>query len=71
MEEGKKCEGCGKGMCGCPHHKMLPILGVLFGLLFLLGAYGWLSDRTVSVGWPLLVLVGSLSKLMGGKCSCC
>jgi len=78
-EEGKKCEGCGEGGCGCgggkgcgcPHHKVMPVLVVLFGLLFLLGAYGVVGDRTVSVGWPLLVIVGGLMKMSGGMCKCC
>ena len=71
MEDGKKCEGCGKGMCGCPHHKVMGVLVVLFALLFLLGAYGVVAERTVAVGWPLLLLVGGLMKLSDGKCKCC
>ncbi|GEM_PF-509538 len=79
-EEGKKCGDCGQGGCGCgsggsgcrcPHHKVVGVLVVLFGLLFLLGAYGVVGERTVSVGWPLLVLLGGLMKLTSGKCKCC
>lgn len=73
---GEKCEGgmCG-GMCGgvckCPHHKMVPGLIVLFGLVFLLGTFEVLTSYAVSIIWPILVILGGLMKMMEGKCKCC
>ncbi len=58
------------GMCTCPHHKVIPGLIVLFGLTFLLGALGVLSAYAVSIIWPILVMLGGLQKMFGGKCGC-
>lgn len=73
MKGGSCCGGGGgKGEgCKCPHHKMIPLLIVLFGLLFLLEALGWWGTRFVEVVWPILVILGGLQKMMGGKCKCC
>ncbi len=60
----------GAGMCKCPHHKVMPILVVIFGLVFLLGAMGTLDMRTVGIVWPIIVIVVGLMKL-GGNCKCC
>ena len=59
------------GMCKCPHHKFIPVLLLLFALLFLLGALGTVSQSTVSIGWPILVGVAALMKLFEGGCKCC
>lgn len=71
MEDMKKCEGGGCGKCGCFHHKMGPLLVVLFGLLFLLGNLNLIAAGTVSITWPILVLIGGLIKLTKGMCKCC
>lgn len=80
MKEGKACGsgGCGGGSCGgscgackCIHHKLPSILITLFGLLFLLKAFDSVSVATVDIVWPILVVVGGLTKLSGGKCKCC
>lgn len=55
--------------CGCPHHKVMPILVVLFGLDFLLLATGTLSAMFVSVSWPILVIIAGCLKLF--RCGCC
>ncbi|HEX3095728.1 MAG TPA: DUF5668 domain-containing protein, partial [Patescibacteria group bacterium] len=55
----------------CPHHKMFPIFVVLFGLTFLLGTLEVLSARTVSIVWPIIVILIGLQKLMGHNCKCC
>lgn len=57
--------------CPCPHHKVVPGLVVLFGLLFLLHAYGTFSNQFVMVAWPVLVIVAGLMKMSTGMCKCC
>ncbi len=59
------------GVCKCPHHKILPVLVVLFGLLFLGGNLGWWGWNVVNVGWPILVIIGGAMKLGKGMCKCC
>ena len=60
-----------KNVCSCHHHKAIPGLVILFGLVFLLGAFGTLSAQTVMVAWPVLVIIGGVFKLMEGNCKCC
>ena len=66
-----------KGSCGncagckCPHHKMIPLFIVIFGVLFLLNSQGMVADDTVGVVWPILVILGGLQKLFRGMCKCC
>lgn len=57
--------------CPCPHHKMVPLLVILFAFDFLLGSLGYLSSQFVSVSWPVLVIAGVLTKALGHKCKCC
>jgi hypothetical protein len=66
------CGNCGRG-CGCVHHKVMPLLVVVFGLVFLLGALGKMSMETVNVVWPVIVIIAGLKKMaMGmGMCKCC
>ena len=59
------------GSCGCMHHKFVPILIILFGLTFLLEAYGMLGAATVGIVWPILVILTGILKLTSGKCKCC
>lgn len=58
-------------MCKCGHHKMGPLLVVLFGLDFLGGAMGWWGMGFVNVSWPILVIVAGAMKMMEGRCKCC
>jgi len=64
-------EGMEGKTCGCPHHKVGPVIVVLFGLTFLLGNLNVLTQQFVNIAWPILVLIGGLTKLGGGKCKCC
>ncbi|MDP3956398.1 MAG: DUF5668 domain-containing protein [bacterium] len=64
------CGNCGRG-CGCMHHKIVPLLVVVFGLVFLLGALDMMSMATVGMIWPVLVILGGLTKLSEGMCKCC
>jgi hypothetical protein len=58
------------GMCSCPHHKVVPLLIVLIGVAFLLQALGVLTAETVSMVWPIgLILIG-LMKMSKGMCGC-
>lgn len=61
----------GDKTCGCPHHKVFPALIVLFGLLFLLGEMNVVAASTVSLGWPVLVILAGLFKMTKGMCKCC
>ena len=69
MKEGMM-DGKMGGMCKCPHHKVVPGLTVLFGLLFLAGNMGWVSMETVA-WWPVLVILAGLMKMSRGMCKCC
>ena len=62
-----------KNMCPCPHHKVMPVLIILFGLTFLLGALGILTSGFVGIAWPVIVIAGGLMKWMNksGMCKCC
>lgn len=72
MENMQNMQGM-KNMCKCPHHKVVPVLVVLFGVTFLLGAWGTLSWGTVNVVWPILVILAGLIKIgeKSGMCKCC
>ncbi len=63
MTQGKTCK--------CPHHKMVPLLVFLFGLAFLLKAFGYLSAGFVDIAWPVLVTLAGVMKLSQGSCKCC
>ena len=62
-----------KNMCKCTHHKVIPVLVILFGITFLLGTWGTLDWSAVNVIWPVLVIVAGVMKWMerGGMCKCC
>ncbi|MBI2483285.1 hypothetical protein HYV74_03880 [Candidatus Uhrbacteria bacterium] len=57
--------------CACPHHLVPAVLITLLGLLFLLGNLNVLSVTVVDIGWPILVIIGGLTKLMERRCRCC
>ncbi|MDP3974854.1 MAG: hypothetical protein Q8P88_01010 [Candidatus Jorgensenbacteria bacterium] len=50
---------------------MVPIAVLLFGIAFLLEAFGVLTVEAVGIIWPILVIVAGGMKLMSGKCKCC
>lgn len=68
MMDGKMMMG---GMCKCPHHKMIPLFIILFGVDFLLGTLGVLNMYTVNIIWPILIILGGLMKMTKGMCKCC
>ncbi len=55
----------------CKCHKVGPLLIVLIGVTFLLGALGYVSQETVAIVWPILLIVLGLKKMCGGMCKCC
>lgn len=59
------------GMCKCSHHKIVPVLIVLIGLLFLLNAFGSLSAGMLAVLWPIALILIGLQKMFGAMCKCC
>jgi len=61
----------GPKVCKCSHHKMGGIFAILFALLFLAGYQGYVTWNLVNWGWPIIVIVVALTKMMGGKCKCC
>jgi hypothetical protein len=67
-ETGSEC--CKPGVCDCPHHKFMPVLIILFGLVFLLQALDVLNASTSSMLWPIIVIVAGFAKLKGGMCKC-
>ena len=69
MENQQSCGSCSK--CGCMCHKMVGLLVVLFGLLFLAQAFEWLGASTVAMTWPVLVVLAGLKCMMAGYCKCC
>lgn len=58
-------------VCGCLHHKMMPAFVVVFGLLFWGETFGWWGSQVVNIGWPGVLIVAGLFKMMEGKCKCC
>jgi hypothetical protein len=68
--EGSENNVVGHGkICKCPHHKVIPIMIILIGLDFLLGAIGTLQPPFVNVSWPILLIIIGGVRL--GGCSCC
>lgn len=60
-----------KQTCGCVHHKFVPVLIILFALVFLLKALDMLEEKVVSIAWPVILGVGGFLKLTGKGCKCC
>lgn len=65
------CVCKGHGSCKCMHHKVVPAMISLIGLVLLLGALNIVAEGTVAVLWPIFLLVAGLTKLSKGACKCC
>ena len=65
--------GMKKNVCKCPHHKVTPILIILLGVLFLLGALNILTSSFVMIVWPIILIALGAQKLAEktGMCKCC
>lgn len=49
------------------HFALLPLLALFFSLLFLFDALGYVSSATTAVIWPIIVGVGAIVKMIGGR----
>ncbi len=58
-------------VCKCTHHRTVPILVMLIGVAFLLNAVGIMDSYTLSIMWPILVIIASITKVCEHKCACC
>ncbi|MEK7625133.1 MAG: DUF5668 domain-containing protein [Patescibacteria group bacterium] len=68
MSQGQGCHW--NHTCGCPHHKLMPMLLVALGLTFLLGNLGLVSSSFVDMAWPILLILMGLQKMLGSMCKC-
>jgi len=55
--------------CKCPHHMIMPIAIILFGLSFLLTNLGVMTVAANNIVWPVIVILVGLKKTM--RCKCC
>lgn len=46
---------------------IIPLLMLLFALVFLFDALGYISPDTTAVVWPVIVGVAAILKLVGGR----
>ena len=46
---------------------LIPLLMLLFALVFLFEALGYISRETTMVTWPVIVGVAAIIKLIGGR----
>jgi len=72
MTSGGMDHSCGShcGKCNCMHHKIMPLMIVLIALTLLAGRLSILSASTVSLLWPVWLLIIGGTKLMSGSCKC-
>ena len=57
--------------CSHKHHHTVPVLVMLFGLVFLLKALNAVTTDFVNIVWPVLVIAAGLSKMTSKMCKCC
>jgi hypothetical protein len=57
--------------CGCVCHKSTGLLIILIGATFLAGAFNVISERLVSIVWPILLIIAGAMKLCGPIAGCC
>ena len=75
---GGACNTCGKtsgrccnmSVCPCGHHKIMPLLIILFGIIFLLSSLSVMSMAMAYVLGSVIVILAGLAKLFGGSCKC-
>ena len=60
--------------CPCPHHAMhhtmKPVLLLILGFDFLLGAMGVVTNGFVQITWPIIIIIIAIMMMAGGKCKC-
>ena len=57
--------------CKCPHHKVIPCLVMLIGLVFLLDALSVITAMAAGVIWSIMLILIGFMMMMKGKCGCC
>ena len=62
---------CGGKSCGCIHHKVMPVLVVLFGLILLAWRLNWITVETATILIPILIIIVGIKKLVSKMCKCC
>lgn len=65
------CNCHGDRNCVCPHHKAIPVFIILIGLAFLLQGWDLLSESTVAIVWPVLLIAIGGTQLFKRVCKCC
>lgn len=72
MENMQNVHG-GKNVCKCQHHKVVPSLIILFGLVFLLQAMEIVTSGFAMITWPIIVIAAGAMKFgeKSGMCKCC
>jgi len=59
-------------VCRCPHHKLIPMVIFIIGLLFFLNAVNLVITTSVlNMLWPVALMIGGLTKMMSSRCKCC
>jgi K+ transporter len=67
----EKMNGENGAKCSCFYHDAIPVLMIIFALLFFLQAMGLIGEYFVSLAWPVLVAVAGVMKILGRRCNCC
>jgi len=58
-------------VCNCPHHKVIPIIVLLIGLVVLLSAFNIWSGQVETILIGVLILIVGFVKLKSASCKCC
>ena len=74
MDQNNMGSSMGEGKtCNCVHHKVVPWMIILIGIVVLLNAFSfmWLNSmmQMIIIGIALIVIGGT--KLNGQNCKCC
>lgn len=56
--------------CKCGHHKLVPLLFVILGIVLLLGSLGRISLQVIGISLSVIVILAGLAKFFGGMCTC-
>ena len=62
-----------KKVCKCSHHKVVPVLVILLGLVFLLQALNIITAGFAMIMWPIVIIAIGVMMIMknSGMCKCC
>jgi hypothetical protein len=71
MNEASNMGGSDPKVCGCHHHKVVPLAILLIGVAVLLGSFGMIVGQTVNISVAVLLIVIGGVKLASTRCKCC